>query len=327
MKSTRGFGMGVPLIAASSKDLPRLAPLMRSDNAVGKRLLRDSEMTDHFESLQHLLERCITENTSEAWSGFFSAFRSLIQRVYHAHADAQRVPEFESWLPGWLYYERKLHAAYRAVRRKVESGDCKDADAEDLYIRNYIARIVRSAIAEFAREQRPKTESLAPESFLDTIPAAPHEGGEELHTGILEALQRFPPELRIPFWLRYYAVFGPLSGTDEGWVTVQTGLPADRIAEMLLQQADANPRHQKPLSSEFIGSLLNIPPCTDGRYSTVDQRVRRAIVRIREHVAQAAKENEEGSLSRPAPTSFRRQRHWRSFGTRRISRGRSATTS
>ena len=62
---------------------------------------------------------------------------------------------------------------------------------------------------------------------------------------------------------------------------------------VVAQEAEANRSHEKPLSSEFIGCLINIPPCPDGRYSTVDQRVRRAIVRILEYLAQAGEEGDE----------------------------------
>lgn len=249
-------------------------------------------MSDNTETLQHILERCITENTSEAWSGYFEAFGSLIQRVYHARADAGRFSEFESWFPGWLYCERKLHAAYRALRRKVESGSCSTRDAEDLYIRNYMARIVRSAVAEFACERRQNTEFLVSESFLDRIPAAPPVGENDLGKIVLEALQHLPPDLRVPFRLRYYSVLGPLDSPDIAWVAAQSGASAGYVAKMIMQEADANRLHQKPLSSEFIGSLLSIPPCADGRYSTVDQRVRRSIVRIRDHLAKAHGRND-----------------------------------
>jgi hypothetical protein len=242
---------------------------------------------------QAILERCITENSNEAWIIFLSAFGPLIRRVYHAHAEAKSFSDFESWFPGWLFYERKLHAAYRGLQAKIQSNECLTAESQDRYLANYLATIVRAAVAEFAHERRPKAETQASESFLVALPAAPSGSERELHNEILEALHHLPPELRVPFWLRYYAVLGPLTATDAAWVADQVGLSVARVTEMVLQEADANRGHQKPLSSEFIGSLLNIPPCTDGRYSTVDQRVRRAIVRIREHLAQAAEERDQ----------------------------------
>lgn len=74
--------------------------------------------------IQAILERCITENTDESWSAFLSVFGPLIRRVYHAHADATGSSEFETWFPGWLFYERKLHAAYRSLQTKIRSGEC-----------------------------------------------------------------------------------------------------------------------------------------------------------------------------------------------------------
>jgi hypothetical protein len=240
-----------------------------------------------------ILERCIIENSDEAWSGFLFAFGPLIRRVYHAHADSAVFSDFESWFPGWLFYERKLHFAYRGLQAKVHGRECLTVEDKEKYLSNYFASIVRAAVAEFARERHPKAEAQAPESIFAAIPAPQPGDGQELHNDILEALQHLPPELRVPFWLRYYAALGPLTATDTAWAADQIGVSAERVAEMVLQEADANRRHQKPLSSEFIGSLLNIPPCTDGRYSTVDQRVRRAIVRIHEHLAKAPGERDE----------------------------------
>lgn len=243
--------------------------------------------------LQVILERCITENSDETWSTFLSAFGPLIRRVYHAHADASGFSEFEMWFPGWLFYERKLHAAYRGLQAKVRCGECLTADSQDRFIANYFASIVRTAVSDFGQERRRKSSTLASESFLASIPARPATDEEGPCGRILAILPELPPELRIPFKLRYFLVLGPLSAADAAWVAQRAGLPADQIAELVAAEAESNRSFQKPLSSEFIGSLLNIPPCVDGRYSTVDQRVRRAILKIREHLAQTAEGGDE----------------------------------
>lgn len=242
--------------------------------------------------LQTILERCVTENSNEAWTLFFSAFGPLIRRVYHAHADAISFSEFEPWFSGWLYCERKLHAAYRALRAKVDSGECLTPDNQDRYLANYLATVVRAAAAEFHRERRPVAPCQAPDAVLSAVPAAQSESDRELQSRVLAVLPRLPPELRVPFWLRYYQVFGPLPPEDAAWVAERSGLTADRVAEAVAQEAEAHRAHRKPLSSEFIGSLLDIAPCADGKYSTVDQRVRRAILRIREYLAEVDEERD-----------------------------------
>jgi hypothetical protein len=88
-------------------------------------------------------------------------------------------------------------------------------------------------------------------------------------------------------------VFGPLPAEDAAWVAERSELTAECVGEAVAQEAEAHRSHRKPLSSEFIGSLLDIPPCADGKYSAVDQRVRRAILRIREHLAKADEERDE----------------------------------
>lgn len=242
---------------------------------------------------QGILERCITENSDEAWAAFLCAFGPLIRRVYHAHASATSFSEFESWFPGWLFYERKLHAAYRGLQAKVHSGECSTVDSQAQYLCNYIATIIRAAVAEFVKDQRLKVGVQVPDTVLAGFPGSSPGVGEELYHELLEALAQLSPELRVPFWLRYYLAMGPLSSSDTAWVAERLGWSPERVTETVASEADSKAGHQKPIRSEFIGLMLGIPPCVDGRYSTVDQRVRRAIVRVREYLAQTSKEGEE----------------------------------
>jgi hypothetical protein len=230
---------------------------------------------------QTTLERCIVENSNDAWAAFLSEYAVLIRRVYHAHADAGEFVEFEGWFPGWLYHERKLHSAYRALQARIRDGECLREASQQRYLSNYVATIVRSAAAEFVQERRPQSECV-PDSHLARHPAAQEPDDRHLREPILAVLPRLPAELRVPFWLRYVPVFGPLSPEDAAWVAERSGLTAEQVGQAVAGEVEANLSRQHPLSSEFIGSLVNIPPCGDGRYSTVDQRVRRAIVRIRE---------------------------------------------
>ncbi len=241
---------------------------------------------------QAILERCITENSNEAWTLFFSAFGPLIRRVYQAHSESISFSEFEPWLPGWLYYERKLHAAYRALRAKVDSGECSTPDDQDRYLANYLATIVRAAAAEFHCERRPVALRQVPNVILNAVTAAQSPPDSEMLHRVLAILPRLPPDLRIPFWLRYYQVFGPLTAEDAAWVAERSGLTVDRVAEVVAKEAEKHRSYKKPLNSEFIGQLLDIRPCADGRYSTVDQRVRRAILRIRELLVEGEEEDE-----------------------------------
>mgnify|MGYP005848732631 CR=1 FL=1 len=243
-------------------------------------------MAQESQDVQEILERCIVENSDDAWAKFLATFGPLVRRVYHAHADPAGFREFESWFPGWLYHTRKLHAAYRALQGKVGSGECLTLASRQHYLANYLATVVRAAVAEYCRERRPLTPRQVPDAVLSAVPEVATSDAGDLQRSICSFLPHLPPDLRIPFWLRYFQVFGQLSSEDVAWVAERSGLTAQQVEEAVAQEADAHSSRHKPLSSEFIGFLLNIPPCGDGRYSTVDQRVRRAIVRIREHLAE-----------------------------------------
>jgi hypothetical protein len=253
----------------------------------------DEPHPSNVRDLKAILEHCITENSNEAWTLFLSTFGPLVRRVYHAHADAKGYSHFESWFPGWLYYERKLHAAYRGLQTKIQRGECPTLESQERYLTNYFATIVRTAVAEFAHQESAKVGGHYSAFVLFSMPAPSSVTERDLYDQIRTVLSDLPPELRVPFWLRYYSVFGPLSETDAAWVAEKRGLSVGDITLMVLQEASANFHRQKPLSSEFIGSLLNIRPSADGRYSTVDQRVRRTILRIRESLTKAVEERDQ----------------------------------
>lgn len=46
-------------------------------------------MVENTLDVQEILERCITENSNETWTHFFSAFRPLIRRAYHTYRDSR----------------------------------------------------------------------------------------------------------------------------------------------------------------------------------------------------------------------------------------------
>ena len=163
-----------------------------------------------------ILERCIVENSSDAWAALLAEYASVVRRVYHAHADAAGFPDFEAWFPGWLYYERKLHAAYRSLQAKIRSEDCPTAPSQRHYLANYLAAIVRSAVAEFCHEHKAVTTRQVPDAVLSAVPAAVAPADSDLEGRIRAILLRLTPDLRIPFWLRYLQVFGPLPTGDAG---------------------------------------------------------------------------------------------------------------
>lgn len=247
-------------------------------------------MTGEPTDLQAIVESCIVENSSDGWACFLSEFGPLVRRAYHARAAATTFEEFESWFPGWLYYGRKLHSAYRGLQAKIHRGECLTPDEKNQYLSNYVASIVRSGVAEFFRENRKDSCQHVSDSILAEIPGEAASSEETLPDSVLAVLPRLTPELRVPFWLRYFPVMGTLSSEDTAWVVERSGLAAEEVTKLVANEADLNRGRQKPLSSEFIGSLLKILPSADGKFSTVDQRVRRAILRIREHLAESAEE-------------------------------------
>jgi hypothetical protein len=125
-----------------------------------------------------------------------------------------RLSRVRDLVPGWLYHERKLHAAYRALQTKIHTGKCLTLASQQQYLANYFASIVRAATAEFCLERSSRVARQVPDAVLSAIPEIAAPNTDVLQGRILSVLPRLPPDLRVPFWLRYFRVFGPLSETD-----------------------------------------------------------------------------------------------------------------
>lgn len=220
---------------------------------------------------------CINTNDNAAWAAFRARYHELVRRVFAAYARSSRPNEFIEWLPGWLYVGHKLHFGYRAYLRQLEAG----ASADATYLENYLAACVRSAVADFFNEQAGPARTFEP-------PVDPTSGTrwEEVYEDIARlrtVLDRLQMEIRVPFRLRYYHVLGPLTDDEADWTARQTGRDASEIRRRIDDSARQTQGREFPLDADFIGQLLNIEPRASGGYhSIIDQRVRRARVRIRE---------------------------------------------
>jgi DNA-directed RNA polymerase specialized sigma24 family protein len=247
-------------------------------------------------SILDLLRLCIVQGQTGPWEGMLAAIEELVASTYRAEAPAHQtdlMEEFRTWLPGWLAAGQKLERAHEWLEERVSSGDCRVRDEQEGALRNYLRRTIRSGVGDFFRERsgrsagarslRPLTAEVAREVHdrEDRIPA------EDRHrlVEVRERLAALPFTLQVPFRLRYFESCGPLSAQELAWAAEQSGLPQDRIEDLIKEEAERNRGAEFPLGADFIGQLLAIPPGADGRYTTVDQRVCRARQRLRERLA------------------------------------------
>lgn len=231
-------------------------------------------------ALKLILERCITDNDQASWSELLAAIEELVRRTFFKmnRSGPLKYSDFANWFPGWLYEKKKLNALYRALQEGLDSGEIPP-DAEESYARNYLVRIVGSAVGDWYRQNH-----LPPppdETFSGSIPMTPAPkiaSAEEVQWALL----LLEPELRVPFWLRHYQALGGLSVADLGWLAQVVELSATEVE--LLIDAETISISPRPLSSEFIGGLLQLPPLSNGKFAAVDQRIRRARDLVRQHL-------------------------------------------
>lgn len=241
-------------------------------------LLRDSGATGDL--LKQMLERCLVDNDEVSWSKLLASIEELVRRTFFSmNGDGSlKYSDFVNWFPGWLYEQKKLNSLYRALEAGAASGEVPP-NAENSYARNYFVRIVRSAVGDWYRQNHlppPPDELIA-----SSIPSAvtPRIASVEEVQSVLLLLK---PELRVPFWLRHYQALGGLSQVDLAWLARSAAMTVIQVEALIDQETCAiSPR---PLSSEFIGGLLQLPPLSNGKSASVDQRIRRARDLVRQYL-------------------------------------------
>lgn len=225
-----------------------------------------------------LLEACIASNDEPAGQAFLARFRPLIRRAFVARTGVAHVEEFVEWFPGWFYSSRRIHALAARCERERQSGNCPDQASLVALVENYVVTCIQNTgVPEFFRE---RGQQHGGSDGLENVAASaePYWDAE----GLRAALNQLPPEIRVPFRLRYWHALGPLPQAEVEWIGAQTGITAKEVHSQVEQEAAANQELEFPLSAAFIGQLLGLQARVDGSYnSIVDQRVRRARDRLR----------------------------------------------
>lgn len=241
-----------------------------------------------------LLERCLGGDDQGAWQTFLSCLPPLARQAMKGHQQGPlRVDELIDWLPGWMFERRRVHALYRALLAKRDSGECPTTAALAAYARHYLFRMVQSAIGDWYRQSPGSSGGSDAQELLAQQPAppvaeAPAAGGVE------DGLARLTPDLRVPFWLRHYRNLGPLSQADLEWLAARTGAVPAELARELDGEAGLDPDRKHPFSSARISALMGLERTASGAYAAVDQRVARARDQLKKMLAPPQPAPEEG---------------------------------
>lgn len=230
------------------------------------------------------IEFCLVRSDDEAWRDFFTVAERLIEGAFLKRGQRNDFHEFRQWFQGWLFSERKLHSAYRALTSKTDSGELATDESQEAYLSNYLANVVRSGVSEFYEERASGEHPEAEEARREASGEASQR--EDRRARVVESLAQLPPEIRVPFWLKYYHVCGLPTTDDISWIAEQTGMSPREITNLVQDEAADRLEQKYPLSSAFIGGLLGIPATVDGSYAAVDQRVRRALLRLRQSLSE-----------------------------------------
>lgn len=226
--------------------------------------------------LAELIRRCVELKESGDWDVFLRTVRDVVRGVFLQYSRFRhRVDEFEAWFGGWLITHRSLDAELRAIRQHpaqwVQPEHIRIPEREG-YARNYLRGVIHSAWAEFEEENR---SSLPLAADAETRPNPRQQLTEEA-ADVRAAAQRLNQDIRIPFWLAYLLVCGPLLPEDVLLLQMVRQDVLDLINEREVTAREN--RHRRAFDSTTIGQLMGVT------HACVDQRVRTALLRVREYL-------------------------------------------
>lgn len=229
-------------------------------------------------NLLHLIRLCAVRKdaTSEAWSELLREIDDLVRRAFYRHAAGREVEEFLQQFPGWLFIRDKVSMVEVALRKKIDAGEVSGPEQEERFARNYLAKVIQSAVAEFYRESPRHDDSHSADVLRAESTEPASDDRMEL---VAEELLKFALPDRVPFRLRHYAILGPMPDDELEFIEQQSGLPRAKAAELIENESRRNQTRDYPLSSAFIAQLVGITD-DDPKSNVVNQRIRRAHLRL-----------------------------------------------
>lgn len=232
-----------------------------------------------------LLEWCVAENSDEAWRALLRRCSGLIRQSYarSARGNLSLLTEFEVWLPGWLFSRRKIQATYRGLMARIDPETTAAlANAEHLF-GSYFANVLSSAVAEF-HEERSLQEHASSQEYLDLIEAPKSPTLDDpIPPQVRLVIAKLPVILRVPLRLRFYPA-DELQPEDFQWIVERAGWDRQRVLDSLKRAREAHSNKKYPVGSELIGQMTGYSPDANGKFSAVDQAIRRAIMKLREEI-------------------------------------------
>jgi hypothetical protein len=229
-------------------------------------------------NLLRLIRLCAVrkDSNSDAWSELVREINDLVRRGFYARGSGRDLAEFEQQFPGWLFRRDKLSHIERALRKKLDSGEISGPEQEESFAKNYLARVIKSAVAEFYHESPRHDDTHSADVFrAESIDPASDERMEL----IAEELLKLGLALRVPFRLRHYAALGPMPDDELQFIEQRSSLPRAKAAELIESEFRRNQTREFPLSSAFIGELIGIAD-DDPKSNCVNRRIMRARLRL-----------------------------------------------
>jgi len=234
-----------------------------------------------------VVELCIAQNSDRAWQQFDEMVVERLEHVFRGASTgawARRFHDFRPWFINWAYHRRVLHAAYRKLNQERARGTLSSEAEQSSFLLNYVAKSARnSALPEFIKESAGLHDRL--DQFATSLSAPAASGPSTPIEVPTDLWDRLDPAYRVPFWLRHFRDLGYPAPEDIHWMAAQSGKTGDDVRRLLDDAIAATGDAAFPIGSSLIAELCGISASPDGGQATVDQRVRRARLKLRRLLA------------------------------------------
>jgi hypothetical protein len=236
-------------------------------------------------TLAEIIRLCVEEE-SQRNNAFTELLRRLRVRV-HRHVLTDEVWD---WFGSWLFADldrpnHRLGAALKALRNQCSQRECEVVADREEHVERYLRRVIQTAVMEFNEERgcawwvTSSATTNEPEE-RDSLQALLDSEANNCATTVLQQMVRDSAteenqNHRIPFWLRYIRLCGPLLQHDVDFLTRTRADAADVIKERL---RSVNEHVIHPFDGELIAYLMDVSR------ATIDTRISRARLRVCQRV-------------------------------------------
>lgn len=248
-------------------------------------------MSDAADQFLQSLRKCVVyplKGSEQAWEVVVAEIKQLLASI------PKELPnkEFRLWFPGYLFEGRKLHALQRRLDKEIAAGTLPTNERQYVFAQKYLKKIVRqSGIRDYyndlnrqkglpSLEKEGRAVKLLELDDMNNLKSRTSMSTRKTNQ-ILQEVDKWLPEERITFKLRYYKEFGPLTDEEIKWLSRQNGRSFEEVRQLIEEEHNEYRKREQPLRSVFVAGLLSKDGATVNAVDVNVSRLKKRLAQFR----------------------------------------------